>query len=145
MDMGVTVTQYPDQNELIAGDKKPVTRAYAIAAAVGVIKRGQLLIQTGGATTPPSVFGAPLPLVTKYAGAAITTNDVIFIAECDYDTTGHPESHVRQGGYVQGQFRARSLTGYGLNISAELLAQGIDVINTVPMQSGLPAIPATAA
>lgn len=144
MEIGVTVTEFPDQNELICGDKKLVTRAYAIANTVGEVKRGRMLIQTAGATVLPSVFGAALPLVTVYNGGAITINDTIFIAECDYDTTGAAGTHTRQGGYVQGSFRARSLLGYGLNIDSELLAQGIDVVKTVPMQSGLPAIPATA-
>lgn len=144
MTLGVTSTPFPNQSSLIAGSKDLLTRAYAIAKDSGIVKEGTLLIQTGGATTPPSVFGAPLPLVVRYNGGAITTNDTVFVAECEYDTTGWHESHVRQGGYVQGSFNASKLIGYGDNIRSELLNQGIDAVYTVPVESGRAPIPANA-
>jgi hypothetical protein len=135
--MGVTTTSFGDRNSLIAGSEHPVTRGFAIDAAVGPIKAGQLLIQVGNATTPPAIFGEEIPLVAKYVAQVPTANDVFFIAECDFDTTGFvAEPFYREGGYISGSFRAHSVTGYKTGIFAELKAQGITIVTTVPIAPG---------
>lgn len=141
MNMGVTKTDFGDMNSLVAGGKDLLTKGFAIDAAVGIIKKGQLLIQIGNATTPPSLFGAEVPLVVKYIAQVPTANDVFFIAECDFDTTGFTaEPMYREGGYIQGSFRAHSVIGYRTAINAELLSQGIAIQKTVPIAPGRAAI-----
>ena len=137
MNMGVTQTSFGDRNSLIAGSEHLVTRGFAIDAAVGPIKAGQLLIQVNNATTPPSIFGEEIPLVVKYIAQVPTPNDVFFVAECDFDTTGFTaEPFYREGGYISGSLRAHSVIGYKTSLFAELKAQGLTMLTTVPIAPG---------